>query len=161
MPEYAKVRSLATWILGIAAGVARRQVAELPPRPDRLAVAPTALRRSPERTPIPMTAASRGARTAGFFVAIRGNAFLAHAVPHGAFAGAGAGAAVLVGADPLVCLAVFSAAGALGIAALERRARNDVTTALILVTMLGLGAYFLSRSSEYPAQTPHCCPVRC
>lgn len=86
----------------------------------------------------------------GFFVVLRGNAFLAHAVPHGAFAGAAG--AVLVGLDPLIGLGVFAAGGALMISTLGRRARSDVVTALTLVTMLGLGALFLSRSSEYSAE---------
>lgn len=86
----------------------------------------------------------------GFFVVLRGNSFLAHAVPHGAFAGAAG--AVLIGADPLLGLGVFAAGGALTISVLGRRARSDVITALALVTMLGLGALFLSRSSEYSAE---------
>lgn len=86
----------------------------------------------------------------GFFVVLRGNSFLAHAVPHGAFAGAAG--AVLVGVDPLIGLGIFAAGGALTISALGRRARSDVITALALVMMLGLGALFLSRSSEYSAE---------
>jgi zinc/manganese transport system permease protein len=86
----------------------------------------------------------------GFFVVLRGNSFLAHAVPHGAFAGASG--AVLIGIDPLIGLGAFAAAGALTISLLGRRARSDVITALALVTMLGLGAFFLSRSSEYSGE---------
>lgn len=86
----------------------------------------------------------------GFFVVLRGNSFLAHAVPHGAFAGAAG--AVLVGIDPLIGLGIFAAGGALTISVLGRRARSDVITALALVMMLGLGALFLSRSTEYSAE---------
>ncbi|PZE76183.1 metal ABC transporter permease [Curtobacterium sp. MCBD17_034] len=86
----------------------------------------------------------------GFFVVLRGNSFLAHAVPHGAFAGAAG--AVLIGVDPLIGLGVFAAGGAFMISALGRRARSDVVTALTLVSMLGLGALFLSRSTEYSAE---------
>ncbi|MFC4245176.1 metal ABC transporter permease [Gryllotalpicola reticulitermitis] len=86
----------------------------------------------------------------GFFVVLRGNSFLAHAVPHGAFAGAAG--AVLVGVDPLIGLGIFAAGGALTISVLGRRARSDVITALALVMMLGLGALFLSRSTEYSAE---------
>lgn len=86
----------------------------------------------------------------GFFVVVRGSSFLAHSVPHGAFAGAAG--AVMLGIDPLVGIAVFSAAGAVTIAALGRRARADVATALGLSMMLGAGALFLSRSSEYSAE---------
>lgn len=86
----------------------------------------------------------------GFFVVLRGQSFLAHAVPHGAFAGA-AGAALL-GINPLIGLAIFAAGGALSVSLLSRRARNDVVTALALVMMLGLGDLFLSRSQQYSAQ---------
>jgi zinc/manganese transport system permease protein len=83
----------------------------------------------------------------GFFVVMRGSAFVAHAVPNGSFAGA-AGAS-LIGVNVVLGLAVFSAAGALGIGLLGRRGRHDVATALTLVFMLGLGALFLSFSSQY------------
>jgi zinc/manganese transport system permease protein len=83
----------------------------------------------------------------GFFVVLRGAAFVADAVPQGAFAGA-AGASLL-GISTLVGLAVFALAGALGIGLLSRRARRDVSTALILALMLGVGALFLSFTTEY------------
>jgi zinc/manganese transport system permease protein len=83
----------------------------------------------------------------GFFTVLRGSAFAAHALPNGAFAGA-AGAS-LIGVSALVGLGVFSLAGALTIAGLGRRARNDVATALTIVLMLGLGDLFLSRTTEY------------
>jgi zinc/manganese transport system permease protein len=83
----------------------------------------------------------------GFFVVMRGSAFVAHAVPNGSFAGA-AGAS-LIGVNAIIGLGVFSAAGALGIGLLGRRGRHDVATALTLVFMLGLGALFLSFRSEY------------
>ncbi len=83
----------------------------------------------------------------GFFVVLRGSAFVAHALPNGSFAGA-AGAA-LVGTSTLLGLTVFALLGALGIAGLGRRGRHDAVTALVLVAMLALGALFLSLSSEY------------
>ncbi|HET9078320.1 MAG TPA: metal ABC transporter permease [Acidimicrobiales bacterium] len=83
----------------------------------------------------------------GFFTVMRGSAFAAHALPNGAFAGA-AGAAVL-GVSTLLGVAVFALAGALGIAALGRRARRDVATALAVVAMLALGALFLSLGGAY------------
>ena len=83
----------------------------------------------------------------GFFVVLRGSAFVADALPTGAFAGA-AGAS-LIGVSTLAGLAVFSVLGALGIGWLGRRSRHDVATALTLVTMLGLGALFLSFSGQY------------
>jgi len=86
----------------------------------------------------------------GFFVVLRGSAFVADALPTGAFAGA-AGAS-LIGVSTLLGLTVFSLAGAFVIGWLGRRARHDVATALTLVLMLGLGALFLSFSQGYSAE---------
>ena len=83
----------------------------------------------------------------GFFVVLRGSAFVAHAIPNGSFAGAAA--ASLVGINTIIGLGVFAVASALGIGLLSRRGRHDVATALTLVFMLGLGALFLSFSVEY------------
>jgi zinc/manganese transport system permease protein len=83
----------------------------------------------------------------GFFTVLRGAAFAAHSLPNGAFAGAAG--AVLIGANTIVGLGVFSLAGAGMIAGLGRRARSDVATALTIVLMLALGDLFLSRTSEY------------
>ena len=93
------------------------------------------------------TAVAVIAGVTGFFAVLRGSTFAAHAIPNGAFAGA-AGAALL-GLNPFLGLAAFSAAGALGIAGLSRRARSDVATALTFVMMLGLGALFVSWSTQY------------
>ena len=82
----------------------------------------------------------------GFFVVLRGSAFVAHAVPSGSFAGAAA--ASLLGVNTLLGLGVFAVGGALGIGFLSRRGRHDVATALTLVFMLGLGALFLSLSAQ-------------
>jgi zinc/manganese transport system permease protein len=83
----------------------------------------------------------------GYFIVLRGSAFVADAVPQGAFAGA-AGASLL-GVSTLLGLIVFALGGALGIGWLSRRSRHDVATALALVVMLGLGALFLSLSDQY------------
>jgi zinc/manganese transport system permease protein len=87
----------------------------------------------------------------GFFAVLRGSTFAAHAIPNGAFAGA-AGAS-LIGINVIWGLAVFAVGGALGIGALGRKARHDVVTALALVLMLGLGALFVSVSTEYAEET--------
>jgi zinc/manganese transport system permease protein len=92
----------------------------------------------------------------GFFAVLRGSTFAAHAIPNGAFAGA-AGASLL-GINVIWGLAVFAVGGALGIGALGgegrgRTARNDVVTALALVAMLGLGALFVSISTQYAEET--------
>jgi zinc/manganese transport system permease protein len=86
----------------------------------------------------------------GFFTVLRGQAFAAHALPNGAFAGAAG--ATLVGMNTLFGLGVFSLIGALTIAGLGRRTRHDVATALTIVLMLGLGDLFLSRTTEYAPQ---------
>ncbi len=83
----------------------------------------------------------------GFFVVLRGSAFVAHAIPNGSFAGAAA--ATLAGVNVLFGLGVFSLGGALGIGWLSRRGRADVATALTLVFLLGLGALFLSLGEQY------------
>jgi len=87
----------------------------------------------------------------GFFIVVRGSAFMAHAIPHGAFAGAAG--AVLIGVNPLVGLGVFAAVGAVSISVFARhRAQRDVITALTLTMMLGLGSFFLSRSGVYASE---------
>jgi len=96
---------------------------------------------------IAATAVAVIAGVTGFFAVLRGSTFAAHAIPNGAFAGA-AGASLL-GLNAFVGLAVFSVAGALGIAGLSRRSRSDVATALTFVMMLGIGALFVSWSSQY------------
>jgi zinc/manganese transport system permease protein len=83
----------------------------------------------------------------GFFVVIRGASFAAHALPLSAFPGAAA--ADLMGVNPLVGLLVFSGLGVAAISQLARRPRRDLATAMSLVMLLGLGALFLSRTTEY------------
>ncbi|MBO0803560.1 MAG: metal ABC transporter permease [Nocardiopsaceae bacterium] len=83
----------------------------------------------------------------GYFAVLRGQAFAAHAIPNGAFAGA-AGASLL-GVNVIAGLAVVAVASALGIGAMGSKARHDVATALTLVLMLGLGALFASLSAQY------------
>jgi zinc/manganese transport system permease protein len=86
----------------------------------------------------------------GFFIVLRGSAFVADALPTGAFAGA-AGAS-LIGVSTLIGLGAFSLLGALAIGWLGRRGRHDAAVALALVMMLGLGALFLSFSAGYAPQ---------
>jgi zinc/manganese transport system permease protein len=86
----------------------------------------------------------------GFFTVLRGSAFVAHAVPQSAFAGA-AGAS-LIGVSTIAGLGVFSVLGAIGIGLLGRRSRHDAATALAVVMMLGLGSLFLSFSTEYASE---------
>jgi zinc/manganese transport system permease protein len=83
----------------------------------------------------------------GFFIVLRGSAFVAHAIPNGSFAGA-AGAS-LIGVSTLLGLGVFALGGAVGIGLLGRRGRHDVATALTLVFLLGLGGLFLAFDGGY------------
>jgi zinc/manganese transport system permease protein len=83
----------------------------------------------------------------GFFVVVRGATFAAHALPLSAFPGAAA--AALLGVNQLAGLVVFAALGVAGISQLAQRERHEVATALGLVALLGLGALFLSLTSEY------------
>jgi zinc/manganese transport system permease protein len=85
----------------------------------------------------------------GFFVVLRGSAFVAHVLPKVGFAGAAG--AVLLGMNPIIGLAVFSVGGALSIGLLGKRGRHDVVTALILVVALGTGALFLVLNNHYAA----------
>ena len=85
----------------------------------------------------------------GFFVVVRGSSFAAHAIPNGAFAGAAG--ATLVGITPVAGLVSFALVAALGVGA-TRRQRSDVATAMSLVSMLALGAAFLSLSAAYEPQ---------
>ncbi len=84
----------------------------------------------------------------GFFVVLRGVSFAAHALGQIGFAGAAG--AVLIGVDPLWGLVAFAVAGALGLGLLGAQAHErDVTTALVLVAALGLGALFIALNATY------------
>ena len=87
------------------------------------------------------------ASTVGFFVVLRGSTFEAHTVPLGAFPGAAA--AALLGINQYVGLVVFSLGAVACITGLARRDDRQVATALALVMLLGLGALFLSLTTEY------------
>jgi zinc/manganese transport system permease protein len=83
----------------------------------------------------------------GFFVVIRGASFAAHALPLGTFPGAAA--ATLLGINQFAGLLVFAGIGVIGISQLGRHERHEVATALSLTMLLGLGAFFLSMTSQY------------
>jgi zinc/manganese transport system permease protein len=103
-----------------------------------------------ENTWIVGTVVALVAGPVGFFVILRGNAFMAHAIPNSSFAGAAG--ATLLGINTLFGLGVFALLGSLGIGLLGKRGRGDVITALILSFFLGLGALFLSLTSEYSSE---------
>ncbi len=84
----------------------------------------------------------------GFFVVLRGVSFAAHSLAQIGFAGAAG--AVLIGVDPLLGLALFAVGGGVGMGLLGARDHDrDVTTALILVASLGVGALFLTLNTSY------------
>ena len=84
----------------------------------------------------------------GFFVVLRGVSFAAHSLAQIGFAGAAG--AVLIGVDPLWGLVLFALGGGVGMGLLGARDHDrDVTTALILVASLGVGALFLTLNTSY------------
>jgi zinc/manganese transport system permease protein len=83
----------------------------------------------------------------GIFVVMRGASFAAHALPLGTFPGAAA--ASVLGLNPVVGLLAFAVIGVVGISQLGRGERHEVATALTLTMLLGLGALFLSMTTEY------------
>ena len=96
----------------------------------------------------------------GFFVVLRGSAFVAHAVPNGSFAGAAA--ASLVGVNALIGLGVFSLGGALGIGLLGRRGRHDVATALDAGVHARPGRAVPQLQRRVRARrSTRCCSARC
>jgi len=84
----------------------------------------------------------------GYFVVLRRSSFASHALGHTGFSGAAA--AVLVGAQPIYGLLVFTIATASGMAVLGARASNrDVEIGTVLAFALGLGLLFLSLYRGY------------
>jgi zinc/manganese transport system permease protein len=96
------------------------------------------------------TLAALVAGVVGVFVVLRGSAFAAHTLPLSAFPGAAA--ASLVGRSQILGMVLFAGVGVVGIARLPRRDDHDVGTALTLVTLLGLGALFLSLTNGYASE---------
>lgn len=93
------------------------------------------------------TIAAAVAGVVGFFVVVRGSAFVAHALPQSAFTGAAA--ASLLGISTVFGMGAFALTSAFGIAWMGKRGRHDVVTGLALVMLLGTGELLLSYSVEY------------
>ncbi|WP_234732127.1 metal ABC transporter permease [Acidocella facilis] len=87
------------------------------------------------------------AGAAGYFVVVRRAGFAAHSLPMAAFPGAAA--ASLFGVPLWLGLGGFALGGAGLLALMQRRARRDSATALLLSGLLALGALFLSLSGHY------------
>jgi zinc/manganese transport system permease protein len=85
----------------------------------------------------------------GVFVVLRGDTFLAHALPHGSFAGAAVAAAI--GASPVAGMGIAALLAGLVISWLGRR-RRDVVIALVLTFLLAGGAFVLSLQGRYSNQ---------
>lgn len=96
------------------------------------------------------TLAALVAGVIGVFVVLRGSAFAAHTLPLSAFPGAAA--ASLVARSQILGMVLFAGLGVVGISRLPRRDDHDVGTALTLVTLLGLGALFLSLTNGYASE---------
>ncbi|WP_297369013.1 metal ABC transporter permease [Acidocella sp.] len=94
-----------------------------------------------------VTLVALAAGMVGYFVALRGAGFAAHALPMAAFPGAAF--AALTGVSAYAGLAGFAVLGALILAGLHRGARQDAATALVLGAMMALGALLLSLSGAY------------
>ena len=87
------------------------------------------------------------AGAAGYIVVLRRAGFAAHALPMAAFPGAAA--ASLFGFPLWAGLAGFALGGAGVLVLVQRAARRDAATAMLLAALLALGALFLSLSSHY------------
>jgi len=83
----------------------------------------------------------------GFFAVLRGESFASHALPLGTFPGAAF--AAWAGVNAYYGLVGFSLLGIIVINQLAKQQRNDVATALTLISLLGLGTLFLSLSNNY------------
>jgi len=87
----------------------------------------------------------------GYFVVLRRSAFASHALAHTGFSGAAA--AVLVGANPVYGLLIFTMASGTGMAFLGTRAASrDVEIGTVLAFALGLGLLFLSLYQGYATE---------
>lgn len=86
----------------------------------------------------------------GVFVVLRGDSFLAHAIPHGSFAGAAV--AVTMGMSPVAGMGIAALLSALLMHALGRKGRRDAVIALLLTFLLAGGAFALSLSGDYSNQ---------
>jgi zinc/manganese transport system permease protein len=87
----------------------------------------------------------------GYFVVLRRSSFASHALGHTGFSGAAA--AVLVGAQPVYGLLIFTIATASGMAFLGNRASSrDVEIGTVLAFALALGLLFLSLYQGYATE---------
>lgn len=87
----------------------------------------------------------------GVFVVLRGDSFLAHAIPHGSFAGAAV--AVYAGASSIMGMGVAALLSAIAVSVFgKKKQRRDTVIALMLTFLLAGGAFILSLSGDYTNQ---------
>ena len=96
---------------------------------------------------IAVTAIAVTAALVGTFVNLRGASFAAHAIPQASFAGAAA--AYMLNASPLLGMSAGSALFALALAAVHRGRQSGTLTALLLVFGLALGDLLVTLSGAY------------
>jgi zinc/manganese transport system permease protein len=91
------------------------------------------------------------AAISGYFLLVRGLTFAGHALPNIGFAGAAG--AVLVGANPVVGLLIFTVGAGIIIGLLGKQLRErDIAIGIIMAFALGLGILFLSLYNGYAEQ---------
>jgi zinc/manganese transport system permease protein len=86
----------------------------------------------------------------GIFVVLRGDSFLAHAIPHGSFAGAAV--AFALGASSMAGMGIAAVLSGTAVFFLGRHGRKDAIIALLLSFLLAGGAFVLSLSGGYANQ---------
>lgn len=79
----------------------------------------------------------------GVFILLRGMVFLGQAIAHSAFAGAAL--AVLLGADPLAAILVFSIGSALGIGYVNEKEmmKNEVVVGIVFSAFMAMAVFFI------------------
>jgi zinc/manganese transport system permease protein len=87
----------------------------------------------------------------GYFVVLRRSTFAAHALSHIGFAGAAG--AVVIGANPVLGLLLFTTGGGIAMTALGPKAgHRDLQIGIVLAFMLGLGVLFLNLYTGYASE---------
>ncbi|MDN6069969.1 MAG: metal ABC transporter permease [Lactococcus plantarum] len=83
----------------------------------------------------------------GFFIVLKSDSFVAHALPQAGFSGGAA--AVFFGLNPYIGLLIFSLGGAVLIGKIEDERKNDIATTLTLISTLGIGMLLISLTNQY------------
>lgn len=87
----------------------------------------------------------------GYFLLLRGLTFAGHAMSHVGFAGAAG--ALVIGANPILGMLVFTLLAAAGIGAMGRRLdERDITTGIVMTLLLACGSLFIALYHGYAEQ---------